>query len=74
MTAPRRRSFATRTALVLLLGLAAVQGTGLLIHALDRVELQRVLEAREVGVRAAGLYRVVAADSAEDREATRRPW
>lgn len=70
MTAPRRRSFATRTAVVLLLGLAAVQGAGLLIHALDRLELQRVLEAREVGVRAAGIYRVISAGPAQGQEAT----
>lgn len=69
MTAPRRRSFATRTALILLLGLAAVQGAGLLIHALDRLELQRVLEAREVGARAAGIYRVISVGPVEGREA-----
>ena len=68
MTAPRRRSFATRTALVLLLGLAAVQAAGLLIHALDRVELQHLLEARELGVRAAGIYRVVSVRPAEGWE------
>ena len=40
MTAPRRLGLASRTAIVLLLSLVAVQAAGLLIYALDRVELQ----------------------------------
>ena len=50
------RSLAARTMLVLLLGLACVQGAGLLIHALDRVQLQRLGEARDLGRRAVSLY------------------
>ena len=65
MIAPLRRSFATRTALMLLLGLAAVQAAGLLIHALDRMELQRLLEAQELGARAADLYRAVSVGPAQ---------
>ena len=54
------RSLAGRTMLVLLLGLACVQAAGLLIHALDRVRLQRLGEARELGQRVAQVYGVVA--------------
>ena len=53
------RSLATRTALVLLGGLALVQIAGLTIHALDRIDLQRLAQAREVSVRALNLYRAV---------------
>lgn len=63
--APRRRrlariwpaSLAGRTALVLLLGLTLVQGLGLLIHALDRVDLQRLVQAREISARSFGAWR-----------------
>ena len=41
------RSLAGRTALALILGLMLVQGAGLTIHALDRVDLQRLAQARE---------------------------
>jgi signal transduction histidine kinase len=51
-----RGSLAARTMLVVLLGLACVQGAGLLIHALDRVQLQRLGEARDLGRRAVSLY------------------
>jgi len=50
------RSLAARTMLVLLLGLACVQGAGLLIHALDRVQLQRLAETKDLGQRIVGLY------------------
>ena len=36
------RSLAARTAVVLIIGFALVQGLGLTIHALDRIELQRL--------------------------------
>lgn len=55
------RSLAARTALVLLLGLAVVQGGGLLLHALDSAGLQRIAEARDLAARLATLYRAVAA-------------
>ena len=45
------RSLQGRTALVLLLGLGVVQVAGLAIYALDRVELQRLGEARDLGNR-----------------------
>jgi signal transduction histidine kinase len=56
---PWPRSLAARTMLVLLLGLACVQGAGLLIHALDRVQLQRLAEARDLGRRLVALYQTV---------------
>src|SRR5690242_17398617 len=53
-------SLAGRTAAVLLLGLMLVQAAGLTIHALDRVDLQRFAQAREISARAFGLWRSVA--------------
>ena len=50
---------------MLLLGLMAVQGAGLLIHALDRVELQRLADGRELGTRVTALYRAMVAQPAE---------
>ena len=55
------RSLAGRTALVLVLGLMLVQAAGLLIHALDRIELQRLADGRELGTRVSAAYRLVAA-------------
>ena len=54
------RSLAGRTALVLVLGLMVVQAAGLLIHALDRMELQRLADARDVGARVSEAYRAIA--------------
>jgi signal transduction histidine kinase len=53
-------SLAARTALVLLLGLAIVQVAGLTIHALDRLDVQRLAQARDIAVRVIGLYRTMA--------------
>ena len=41
------RSLAARTALVLLVGLVVVQVAGLTIHALDRIDMQRLAQARD---------------------------
>ena len=57
---PWPQSLAGRTALTLLLALMVVQGLGLMIHALDRIDLQRIAEARDIGVRAMSIYRAVA--------------
>ena len=59
------RSLAARTALVLLVGLASVQGGGLLLHALDSAGLQRIAEARDLGTRLKTLYRAVVATPAD---------
>jgi signal transduction histidine kinase len=53
------RSLAARTALVLLVGLVVVQVAGLTIHALDRIDVQRIAQARDVAVRVVGIYRAV---------------
>ena len=63
------RSLAGRTALVLLLALTLAQGAGLLIHALDRVDLQRFALAREISARAFGLWRTVLVAPPERRAA-----
>ncbi len=41
------RSLAARTAAVVLVGLALVQIAGLTIHTLDRIDIQRLAQARE---------------------------
>jgi len=53
------RSLAGRTALVLLLALTVIQAAGLTIHALDRVDLQRFAQAREISARAISAWRTV---------------
>jgi signal transduction histidine kinase len=53
-------SLAARTALVLLVGLIFVQGAGLTIHALDRLDVQRLSQARDLALRVVGLYRTMA--------------
>ncbi|MBR0655814.1 ATP-binding protein [Plastoroseomonas arctica] len=51
------RSLGGRTALVLILALMVVQASGLGIHALDRVDLQRLAQAREITARSFGVWR-----------------
>ncbi|WP_158926487.1 ATP-binding protein [Acidisphaera sp. S103] len=53
-------SLAARTAFVLLVGLILVQGAGLTIHALDRLDVQRLGQARELAGRVVDLYRTMA--------------
>ncbi len=62
-------SLAGRTALVLLLSLSLVQGAGLLIHALDRVDLQKLVQAREISARAFALWRTAMLAPPDRREA-----
>lgn len=66
------RSLAARTALVLVSALTIVQVAGLTIHGFDRVELLRLAQTRDVGVRITGVYRAVALASADRREAVVR--
>ncbi len=61
------RSLAGRTALVLLLALTVVQAAGLTIHALDRVDLQRFAQAREISARAISAWRTVILAPADRR-------
>lgn len=63
------RSLAARTAAVLLIGLAVVQAAGLTIHALDRIELQRLAQARDVAARVMSVYRNVVNVDATQRAA-----
>lgn len=62
-------TLAGRTALVLILALMAVQAAGLTIHALDRLDLQRRAEAREVALRAFTLWRTLVTAPPERRAA-----
>jgi len=62
------RSLATRTAVVLLVGLAFVQAAGLTIHAFDRMDVQRLAQARNLTVRVMALYRTVVMTTPDDRE------
>ena len=62
------RSLASQTTLVLLLGLVLVQGAGLTIHALDRLDLQRLAQVRDVSGRIMGLYRQMAAAPPQDHD------
>jgi len=63
------RSLGGRTALVLLLSLAVVQVAGLTIHALDRMDVIRLAQVRDVAVRAISLYRSVTLSAPEQRAA-----
>ncbi|MFC0409164.1 ATP-binding protein [Roseomonas elaeocarpi] len=62
------RSLAARTAIFLLLALMLVQAAGLTIHALDRVDLQRLAEAREISSRAIGLWRALVIATPDRRD------
>lgn len=62
------RSLAARTAAILLIGLAIVQAAGLTIHALDRIDVQRLGEARDLSVRVMSVYRSVVMTNPSDRE------
>ncbi|HYZ24160.1 MAG TPA: ATP-binding protein [Rhodopila sp.] len=53
------RSLAARTAVVLLIGLVIVQIAGLTIHALDRLDVQRLAQAKNVAMRVVSVYRTV---------------
>ncbi len=61
------RSLAARTALVLVASLVVVQVAGLTIHALDRLDVLRLAQARDISVRAMGLFQVVALTPPEHR-------
>jgi hypothetical protein len=54
------RSLAARTALVVVAGLVLVQVAGLTIHALDRMDIQRIAQSRNLGFRIVPIYRLIA--------------
>ena len=60
------RSLAARTAFVLLVGLVIVQAAGLTIHALDRLDLQRFSQTRDIAIRVLSIYRPVIGLAAPD--------
>jgi signal transduction histidine kinase len=60
-------SLAGRTALVLLLALTVIQAAGLTIHALDRMDLQRFAQARDISGRALSAWRTVVLAPADRR-------
>jgi signal transduction histidine kinase len=62
------RSLAARTALVVLAGLALVQIAGLTIHTLDRIDIQRIAQGRDLGLRIIPIYRIIAAAEPAQRE------
>ena len=63
------RSLAARTAVVLLVGLVIVQVAGLAIHALDRIEVQRLAQMRDIAVRVISAYRTVMIAAPDQRTA-----
>jgi len=67
MTWPR--SLASRTLVTLLVGLILVQAAGLTIHALDRMELQRNAELRNIGMRAMNIYKSMVSTARPERAA-----
>ena len=65
MITPVPRSLAGRTALAMVAVLVIVQAAGLTIHAMDRVELQRLADGRDLGTRTVALYRAIVAQPGE---------
>jgi signal transduction histidine kinase len=63
------RSLAARTALVLLIGLVLVQVAGLTIHAMDRLDVLRIAQARNVAIRVSTIYRAMLATPPDRRVA-----
>ena len=55
--------------MVLLAGLAVVQGGGLFIYTLDRLDLQRLALAQQLGLRLGNVYRSVVLSPPEERAA-----
>jgi signal transduction histidine kinase len=53
---------------VVLVGLIVVQGAGLVIHALDRIDIQRLAQAREIAARVMSTYRTVMMTAPAQRE------
>ena len=62
------RSLAARTALVLMLTLTLVQMGGLTLYAVDRLNMRRSTQVRDIAVRAMGLYRTIALLPPEQRQ------
>jgi signal transduction histidine kinase len=63
------RSLAARTAFVVLAGLMVVQIAGLTIHTLDRIDIQRLAQGRNLGFRVIPIYRLIASTEPSRRQA-----
>jgi len=63
------RSLAGRTALILVISLAVVQALGLRFYAADRIDLERLAQERDMGIRVGSLYRSVATSPVDERSA-----
>ncbi|MGE4480301.1 ATP-binding protein [Acidocella sp.] len=61
------RSLARRTILLLLVGFALIQLLGLLVHTVNQIKLQRLVEEQEFATRAAIIYRHIALARPNDR-------
>ncbi|HTU56556.1 MAG TPA: HAMP domain-containing sensor histidine kinase [Acetobacteraceae bacterium] len=61
------RSLAARTAVLLLAALVTVQVAGLSIDALDRLDLARLAQVRNISIRLSTLFRAVASAPRDDR-------
>ena len=66
------RSSVTHTALILLAGLMIVQGIGLAVHGLGRLDLARLERAEALGMRFSSIYRSVVLAAPEQREGALR--
>jgi hypothetical protein len=53
---------------VVLVGLALVQIAGLTIHALDRIDIQRIAQSRNIGFRIIPIYRLIASTEPSERQ------
>ncbi len=62
------RSLSNRTAVILLIGLSAIQAGGLLGYMMERIDLQRLERAQVIGLRLANVYASVARAAPEDRQ------
>ncbi len=61
------RSLAGQTAILLVMALTVVQAGGLVIHAMDRLDLQRLAQTHDIALRTITLYRAVAMAPLEQR-------
>ena len=68
------RSLAGRTAAALVVLLVLVQAAGLSIYGLERVELQRLADARDLGTRIVALYRAMVLQPEESWPGIVRAW
>lgn len=61
------RSLATRTALLLILGMGMIEVCGLLIHTLDRIDFDRLTQEQDLANRATAIYRDISETDNKDR-------